>query len=56
MLAEFGVGGCANDVRGGNVGPGLNLQDGDLERPRNQRIPTFTTNYIPGELSVQCSR
>jgi len=45
MLAEFRADGCANDVRGGNVGPGLSLQDGDLERQRNQRIPEFTTNY-----------
>jgi hypothetical protein len=45
MLAEFGVGGRADDVRGGNVGPGVSLQDGDLERQRNQRIPEFTTNY-----------
>ena len=27
------------------LGQGLSLQDGDLERQRNQRIPTFTTNY-----------
>jgi hypothetical protein len=45
MLAEFGVGGRADDVRGENVGPGVSLQDGDLERQRNQRIPEFTTNY-----------
>src|SRR5215813_5485249 len=60
-LAEFGVGGRANKCRGGNVPPGLGLQDGDLERQRNERIPTFTTNYTipancPFDAVVNCGQ